>query len=179
MRVFIGLLLFSLAGNAYSIPCNKHPIYCKIKQLRPKMPNQQAMQLSNIFHINAKKYNGDPILAVAIAMQETGLRSKQRHQKVIQFATECLKDQCNETWQVIQGVSDVCMFQIHIGTILNYKINPVKLKNDLNYCVSWHFKLMKEKRKLCSSLGNASWSCYHSKTERIRKIYFKLVSEYL
>jgi hypothetical protein len=70
------------------------------------------------------------------------------------------------------------MFQFHVNTIVNYKIDPVRLKNDIDYCVDWHFKLMNIKKKECKN-KDKPWSCYHSKTEKLRKEYIKLVERYL
>lgn len=176
------LLLFSIliSQASASVDCNRHKIYCKIKTLRPSMPNNKAMDLSNVIYKKSKKYNGDPTLAVAIAMQETGIgRKTLRKQDVIQFYTECDKRKCWEDYKIVNGVSDVCMFQFHVNTIRNYKMDPVKLKNDLNYCIDWHFKLMNKKKRACKSLGEQSWGCYHSATKIKREIYIKLVERYL
>lgn len=177
--MIIPLFFISMTASAY-VNCNKHPIYCKIKTLRPTMNPKEAMDLSNIISTQARKYNGNPLLAVAIGMQETGLIKRHRTQKIIQFYQECdeSNNECIEAWRVIKGVTDVCMFQFHVDTILSHNINPIKLKNDINYCISWHFRLMNEKKRLCKHLDQP-WSCYHSNTEKYRKQYIKDVGRFL
>jgi len=70
------------------------------------------------------------------------------------------------------------MFQFHVNTILTYGINPVKLKKNMEYCIEWHFKLMKKKRGYCKHLDKP-WACYHSKTKHLREKYIKMVERYL
>ena len=120
----IFIAMFSLSANA--VDCNVHKIFCKIKEVQPRMSDQRAMELSDALYVNAKKYKGDAMLAVAIGMQETSLRETDRKERVILFGE-------NDTWEIIEGSTDICMFQFHVNTIVEYKINPVKLKNDLNY----------------------------------------------
>ena len=68
-------------ASAKDINCDKHPIYCKIQSLKPKMTKKKAMQLSNMMYKSAHKYGiKDVIISVAIAMQETGLRNINRKQ---------------------------------------------------------------------------------------------------
>lgn len=175
--LLLPIFMFSLAHA--EVDCSKHKIYCKIKSLKPTINNQKAMRLSNIMHKKARKYKGDANLAVAIGMQENSLRQRNRQQNVIQFYDVCdAEGVCRENWRVVRGASDICMFQFHVNTITAYDIDPVKLKNDLDYCVDWHFKLMAIKRKMCRKLEKP-WACYHSKTPKLREIYIKFVEEYL
>jgi hypothetical protein len=130
-----------------------------------------ALKLSNIIHKYAKKYNQDPHISVAIAMQETSLVNKHRMETVVIF-----KDQ---GYEIIKGYTDLCIFQIHINTAYNKGLNILKLNNDLEYCVEQHFKIMKKKRKVCKKLEPYAWTCYHSYTESHRLKYKKLVERYL
>ena len=178
--LFLLLFLFCIGAAKAEVDCSKHKIYCKIKDLKPSMDNSYAMKLSNLLYKYSIKYNGSPKLAVAIAMQETSLRyDKNRKQRVIQFFEQCdSQGNCHESYRVIDGVSDVCMFQFHVNTILNHNMDPVRLKNDIEYCVEWHFKLMAEKKKICKDM-NKPWACYHSKTKTHRVKYIELVERYL
>ena len=171
-------MLFSTQALA-KVDCNKHKIYCKIKELRPKMSNSEAMELSNILYKKAKKYNGDAMLAVAIGMQETGLKERHRKQNIIQFYKECEGDDCQEAWRIVKGITDVCMFQFHVDTIVNHSMDPIRLKNDINYCIDWHFRLINEKKRICKDLGNEAWTCYHSRSRILRNQYKQLVERYL
>ncbi len=171
-------LLFSTSIFA-KIDCQKHKVYCKIKELRPNMSFKKAMKLSNIIYNKSKKYKGDANLAVAIGMQETSLKERHRQQNIIQFQKECEEESCKESWHVLRGYSDICMFQFHVNTIVANKIDPVKLKNDLEYCVDWHFRLMNQKKRICKELADDAWTCYHSKSKVLRLHYKKLVERYL
>jgi len=180
MRKTLLLLSFLILSVAHAdVDCNKHKIYCKIKSLKSNMNNKKAMRLSNIIYKKARKYKGDAILAVAIGMQENSLRQRDRKQNVIQFYDVCdEKGHCKENWRILRGVSDVCLFQFHVNTIVSYNINPVKLKNNLDYCVDWHFKLMAIKKRQCRTIEKP-WACYHSKTPKVRNKYIEFVEEYL
>lgn len=187
------LMIFMIAvsffmNNAESANCEKHPIYCHIKRFRPDMKYKEAMKLSNLMHKYARKYkNKNPILSVAIAMQETRLRRINRRQTVIVFTCEGdlikkkSKYKCTgkETAEYIKGYSDISIFQFHAMTIKREGLDPVKLKNDLEYAVEQHFKLMKKKLRVCKHLRNEAWTCYHSRTNKLRKRYKEDVERYL
>lgn len=173
------VILYSAKLSA-KVDCDTHKLYCKIKTLRPNMSYQKAMKLSNILYKKAKKYKGDANLAIAIGMQETGLKERNRRQNVIQFDKQCLENgQCIESWKIERGVTDICMFQFHVDTIVRHNMDPIRLKNDITYCADWHFRLMKRKKRICKHLGKDSWTCYHSKTKVLRTHYKKLVERYL
>lgn len=173
------LLTLLLNTTIYAtVNCGEHPIFCHIKKNKASVSNEYAMNLSNTIYKYSTQYNGDSRLAVAIATQETGLRNIHRKQNIIQFFEKCNNDNCAEDWRVIKGVSDVCMFQFHVNTITYYNMDPIKLKNNIEYCVEWHFKLMNIKKKLCRKMKKP-WACYHSKNKQLRNIYIKFVERYL
>ena len=172
--IFLCILLFSFGVDGREISCVKNPIYCQIKSLAPRLSSSTAMKLSNMFHHGARTYKiKDVARSVAIAMQETSFNvNLSRKQNVIVF-----NDDITE-WKVVRGYSDICMFQFHVNTIVHEKINPIKLKTDIGYCVAQHFKLMKKKLKLCKHLGDEAWTCYHSRTPKFRKRYKEDVERY-
>ncbi len=189
---FILILFLVLASflitEAKAADCEKHPIFCHIKRVRPNMANKEAMDLSNLMYKYAHKYgNKNPILSVAIAMQETNIRRIERSQTVIVFTCrgELVKERnkykCigEETSKYVEGYSDISLFQFHARTIRLEKLDPVKLKNDLEYSVEQHFKLMKKKLRICKHLGEEAWTCYHSRTNLLRKRYKEDVERYL
>lgn len=177
-KLLILILLFLFSSTSYATNCVKHPIVCHIVKNSPRIDKKYAMKLSNIIHKSSKKWGGDSILAVAIATQETGLKNINRKQNIIRFYQQCEGEKCTERYEIIRGATDVCMFQFHVDTIVNYQIDPIKLKNNIRYCVDWHFKLMKNKIKICSKTEKP-WGCYHSKNKTLRDIYVKLVERYL
>jgi len=168
--------------------CEKHPIFCHIKRVKPSMGYKEAMNMSNLIYKYARKYkNNNPILSVAITMQETRLRRIDRKQTIIVFicrgelVKEKSKYKClgEERAVYVEGYSDISLFQFHAVTIRREGLDPVRLKNNLEYAIEQHFKLMKKKLKICKHLGDEAWTCYHSRTPRLRKRYKEDVEKYL
>lgn len=171
--VVIGTLAYTSNVEAKEIDCDKHSVYCNIIDKKPNMKPKKAMALSNKVYKYAKKYGQNPHISIAIGMQETGLRNISRMQNVIIY-----DDSTEEGWKVVRGHSDVCMFQFHVNTIVSHQLDPIRLKDDLDYCIEQHFILMKQKRKICSHLKEDSWSCYHSFNKIPREHYKRLVERY-
>jgi hypothetical protein len=163
------LLLFTF--NVYSADCSKHPVYCHIKRVAPHLSKDRAMKISNVIYRYAKKYNQDPHISVAIARQENVFRQSHRKGKVAVFS--------DHGYEVVEGSTDLCMFQIHINTAINHGYNIWKLHTDLEYCVETHFKILVRKKRICKKLEPYAWTCYHSFTPSIREAYRKKVEEYL
>ena len=170
-----------LTGSAFagSVDCSRHKVYCAIKKLRPSAKHAWVMKLSNAIYKEAKKVGIDPKLSVAIAMQETSLRQINRKQKIIVEKEVCdINDQpCYKVHEVISGYSDMGLYQFHVNTILHYKIDINRL-DDIEYAVQMHFKILRDKLKMCKKHGDQAWTCYHSKTERLRNRYYNDVIRY-
>ncbi len=168
------IMLFTVDTFSYDKThnCEKHPIYCQILKKKPKMSTQYAMRMSNYIYRYSRIYKQDPTISIAVGMQETGLKQIHRKQNIIIFDE-------NDNWKVVKGYTDLCMFQFHIDTIIHHKLDPVRLKNDVEYCIEQHFILMRQKRKICSHLGEDSWVCYHSVNKVPREYYKMLVKEHL
>lgn len=164
------MLLFSNA-DALAVNCGHHPIYCRIKELNPKVDSQYAMKLSNHIHKYSRMYNMDPMISVAIAMQESAFRNVNRK------GTIKLK---NGT--TVSGVTDVGVFQINIANIDHYKIDYFRLQHDLKYQTYWHYQILREMIRICKAHKLAKgreFSCYHSTTRYHRQQYFRLIKRYL
>lgn len=168
MKLVLGLLLF-VCSNAMAYD----NVYAKLEQYRPDMDRLTLSRIAQAFSKYAKKHGQDPVLSVAIGMQETGLRQVNRTKNVIVFNPDGI------SWRVERGITDVCMFQFHVDTIVDQGMDPIKLKDNLDYCVEQHFRLMKIKRTLCSDLGDDSWTCYHSRNPKLRQVYKKLVARFI
>jgi hypothetical protein len=185
-RVFVILLslLVSCASFAKeqthtpSKSCIKHPLYCRILAWRPKIDKNWAMKFSNLLHYYGKKHDMDPWRSLSIAMQESSLRKIHRKEKVIIFLDNCSKQACKKTYRVVNGFTDLSLFQFHIDTILNHGMDPLKLNEDMAYVIQQHYILLKKKQAQCKHLKEEAWSCYHSKTPSHRKRYVKLVNRY-
>lgn len=152
------------------VRCRNHPIFCRIVNLKPTIDKEFAMTLSNLIHKYSNKYGTDPLITVAIAMQESSLRNVNRYGTVY------------KSGKYIKGITDVGIYQFHVNTIRNEGLNADKLAEDLDYATEQHVKLLKKKMKLCRWLDiplEESWSCYHSATEKHRLKYVNLVKRYL
>lgn len=160
------------------IACNKHPLYCVIRQLNPSVEHDWAMRLSNLLYKYGKQHDLDPYRSLAIAMQESSLRETNRRDKFILLTEDCGKQSCKPTYEVINGISDMGVFQFHIRTILNNNIDPLRLNNDLEYAVATHFKILKDKYRICAKYAAEAWSCYHSKSPGLRETYIQAVNKY-
>lgn len=155
---------------ASNLDCNKHPIYCSIKTLQPAIDNKLAISLSNLLYRYSKQYNIDPYRAVAIAFQESGFAQVNRRQRVL--------TRIGDKWEIIEGFSDLSMFQIHIDTATTYQLDLEKLMNDINYSTKIFMQILHNKMVACSELENESWTCYHSTTPKYRIIYRDLVNKH-
>lgn len=174
LRIILILLstFFCIDLKAKSL-CEQNKVYCTLAKNRPDMDRLTLQRIANLFHKFAEKYDQDPVISVAIGMQETGLKQIDRKKNIIVFSPDGL------SWKIERGVTDVCMFQFHVDTIVDQGIDPLMLKNNISYCIEQHFRLMRIKRNLCSDLGDDSWTCYHSKTPKHRQEYKKLVARYI
>ena len=84
---------------------------------------------------------------------------------------------CTETAKIVKAKTDLGLFQIHVKTIQNYNLDPLKLKNNLEYMFDSHFKILKDKINACKNKKNP-WTCYHSFNQKPRKEYEKLTMKY-
>lgn len=157
--------------------CQQHPLYCHILKLQPKLEKKWAMRFSNLLVKYAKKSKLDPWRSLAIAMQESSLKFIKRRHTVIIPNTQCQRNQC-PAYKTVKAISDVGLFQLHAATVDQYQLNPSRLLNDLEYMVSTHFMVLLDKIKQCQHLGNEAWSCYHSRTEVLRKRYIRKVNRF-
>lgn len=159
--------------------CEQHPVYCNILKLKPSMNQTVARELSNYIAKYSKQFGTDPKISIAIAMQESSLINRDREGSVL------LKD-----GSIVQGVTDVGMFQLHIHTIENMRksgwdIDFNRLRTDIEYQTYCHIRLLKAKIKVCQNkkeLGvppGEEWSCYHSYTPKLRQVYVQFVSAHL
>lgn len=171
--LLVSFFILAAMLSARAQDCSEQPIYCKLVQYRPDMDRLTLTRIAKVIRKYAEKHGQDPVLSVAIGMQETGLRQVNRPTNIIVFNPDGI------TWRIEKGVTDVCMFQFHVDTIVDMGIDPIKLRDNLDYCVEQHFRLMKIKRNLCSDLGEDSWTCYHSKKQTLRENYKRLVARYM
>ncbi len=159
--------------------CKLHKLYCKIMELQPNSDPKWAMRFSNALVRYAKKYDMDPWLSLAIAMQESSLLFPKPVTKSIVFTRTCnKKGVCNRSHKIVEGHTDLGIFQFHVNTIISNDIDPVRLIEDLDYATDWHYQVLKKKIVQCKHLGEKAWACYHRRTPMLHANYFKKVSRY-
>jgi hypothetical protein len=162
-------------GKEVKIPQKKNPVLTEILKLNPKADRAFATELAGYILKYSKQFKTDPRVSVAIAMQETAFVNKNREGSVY------TKDR-----QIVHGVTDVGVFQIHIATIAYLGIDIERLKTDVDYQTYWHTKILADKIKVCKSKrqkfeakSGDEWSCYHSFTLDKRLEYVSDVGAHL
>lgn len=138
---------------------DKHPLRTALQTLQPKLNNEEALILSNLIYKYSIKYNVDPYRVIAIGMQESGLKNIDRLSK--------------------NGIiTDIGIFQFNVGTIDIYKLDSRRLKDDISYAVEKACWLLSKKLKDCQHLGKDAWGCFHSRSDKHRLKYHKMVDKY-
>lgn len=182
LGILSGLLIaaFLLTGKAEAADCNKHKIYCRIVKLQPKVNKQWAMKLSNYIYKYSNIYKIDTDLVTAMLMQESSYIYKHRKVTGLERVETCDdKGFCTEELIEKTIYTDFGPFQFSYYTTKRYKIDPIRLENDLHYATKWFFKFLSGKIKTCKHLGSEAWSCYHSSTPRYREKYVIDVKRFL
>ena len=180
MKYLVVLMLLGFSVNAHAANCKTHRIYCKIVKLQPRINKAKAMKISNIIYTKAKSIGIDPMISVAILNQENRFRDVNTYQIDRKVVEKCDKKMCTKVITEVHRVADMGIAQINIKTAVDYGFDIKRLyDHDLEYALEVHFAILKSKIKMCKSLGNDAWSCYHSKTQEHRLKYIKMVSRYL
>jgi len=166
------LLIFCLSSSySFAVDCSLHKIYCRIVELKPGVNKSFAMELSNYLYAASKHYGTNPMISVAIAMQESSLRNIDRYETVL-----------TSKGRYVKGVTDIGVFQFHVTTIKNLNIDAPRLRSDLRYATWQHVKLLARKQRICERkkwAEGVEWSCYHSYTKKHRRAYVEKVGKYL
>ena len=136
------------------------------------------MKLSNLLVKYGQQHQLDPWRSLAIAMQESSLIYTKRHQTVMIPIKKCHKGYCHHSLKSVKAISDVGIFQLHVKTVTHYKFNALRLLDDLEYMVVSHYQVLVDKIKQCQHLGKNAWSCYHSRSPVLRKLYVNKVNRY-
>jgi hypothetical protein len=174
------LISQALYGTAKAEDCKTHKIYCKILELNPYVDKTFAFELSNIIFQEAKIADIDPMVSVAILMQENAFNNKHRYHTETTTEKHCDDDGCYEIEIKKKVATDLGIAQISFNTAKHYKLDVEKLfEFDLRYTIQAHFLILKDKMKTCESREGKPWTCYHSFTKQHRKTYNRLVSRYL
>lgn len=172
---------FLFSYKAYSKEnCDLHPIYCKIVKFKKPQDKSWAMEFSNKLVTKAKKAGVDPNVALAILLQESMLENVNTFKTDKNVEKSCDDSGCYKVTTIKQKAFDISIAQINVNTALHYNLDVERLfMLDQDYALDSFFIILKDKMRQCSHLGQESYSCYHSFTEKYRKIYVDLVGRYL
>jgi hypothetical protein len=180
----ISICLFLVSTIAISktkdIDCKQHRLYCKMVKFDKNIDTKYALELERLLLKKAKEYGMSADISLAILIQESGLRNVNTFKTKITTETHCNNFSCYIVNKEIKEVFDMSCAQININTARQFKFDVERLyKHDLEYILDCHFKLLKEKMKMCFFLEDKAFSCYHSTTDKYRLEYVKAVSKYL
>ena len=180
-KYLISLMTILVPVLAQAAPnCVKNPVYCQIMTLKPGVNKAFALSLSKSIAKYSRKFGVDPKISVAIAMQESGFENKNRMGTVL-----------TKRNQLVHGITDVGVFQIHVNTIASFNergvvLDTERLKTDVDYQAFWHAKILKKKISMCKAKRDKfdieegqEWSCYHSVTKKQRETYVDYVGPYI
>lgn len=180
MKAIIAALALTASYTAYAKDCNTHKVYCRILKLTPKIDKDRAMKLSNLIYREAKKYDIDPMISVAILKQENRFRDVHTYETSRDVIEECYETSCVKRVNELHEVVDIGVAQINVKTAVYNGFDLDRLySHDLEYAIECHMFLLNKKMKLCKELGEEAWSCYHSKTPQFRTKYVEMVSRFL
>ena len=146
MKKFIILLmilwLFPIITKAAD--CDRHPIFCHIKQLRPKMHNHKAFQISNAIHKASRRFNVDKHLLTAIFRQESNFKVTAigRRKGLVMVS-----DGRDITYEEQAVMADFGISQIYYKTAVHYKFDIKRLTTDLQYSINAGAKVLSEFKK--------------------------------
>jgi len=209
MKTILISIVFLFSLSSYAADCEKHPIFCQIKQNKPGIDSDYAMKLSNIIYKMHKKYHIPSRIFTAILMQESGysLGAKGCH-KGIQQPSKKYIETANNICQVgkvgvpeanIKGClknfpqmgnietkvcTDFGISQIYYKTAKGWGFDISRLTTDLEYSVEAGAKVLHDIMERFEAKDNDYWVRYNcgfrSTTKRDTcQIYKKMVQRYL
>lgn len=149
------LLTFALTTDITTDTVSPDSVESHIEKLRPDMPTAKVERLTTEIEKASIKHNVSARVLTAILYQESRLQHGtlgKKHGKVI----------------------DLGLAQINIGTARAYKLDRVKLINNLAYAVDSGARILADKIRIYGT-----WTAYHSNKPKYANKYKLLVSRYL
>jgi hypothetical protein len=200
LLLVIVLTLFCWAAFAEGVVCEKHPIYCQIVKNNNHLDREYAMDLSNVIHNMALKYNFNARLFTAILMQESAYNVKAVgcHFKKVNISyweyfeklsrcdyntktskqfTRCADGIPKKVKQKV--CTDFGIGQINEKTIQHYEFDINSLLYDLEYSVEAAAIVLKDFQTRYQNKEWNWWTRYNASSNDKREIYRLLVSRYL
>lgn len=168
--MFSKLIFIMLLFNSTVFAKDNNRVFNKIIKLKPKMDRVVAQNLADQISKYSKEFKVDPILVVAIAMQESGL-DPLNHRTVVGL---------NSQGEMSELVTDVGIMQVNLNSIKPYKLSGYMLMNFPDYALWAGIKILSHKLKDCKvKYGDTAFGCYNSSTEQYHTEYVTLVRRYL
>ena len=166
--LFMALVLFVLSECRAECP-DKHPIYCHIMEISPKLNKKLAFEISNKISKYSRKYKIDARLFTAIIRQESNfkLNAKGCHWGL------------DENYKKMKVCSDFGMTQIYFKTAKGYGFDIERVTKDLDYSIHCGIIVLKDFKKRYSKREKDWWSRYNARSKDKREIYKTLVERYL
>ena len=162
-------LLASLLFNCVYASENLNEVGKIITKLFPKYSKERALEIGKYIEKYSKEYGLDKWRSTAIGMQESVFRDPKPKQFIV-FDKRCFNSHCGEVSRLERGYRDVGIWQFWVQTIKDYNLNPILLKNDINYATESHFKILSIKINICKD-SKHPWTCYHSFNKKLRRRY--------
>lgn len=166
-----------MAMHAEAADCNKHPLFCQIKDNNPHLSTTFAMELSDTISKAAKKHKIPANIYTAILMQESSYNVKAK-------AMVCgLRQPSSDVEACI--VADFGMSQINYKTAESYEFDLKRLTTDIEYSVDAGAKVLSWFHRRYSKREH-DWYCRYNVGTRPKRMiktacrkYIKLVNRYL
>ena len=178
--LIIGALFYSCSAKAATDNCKTHKLYCKIMEFNPKYDTAEALILSNKIYAKAKKAGIDPNIALAILIQESGLKNIHTYKTQSVVTQTCKNYVCTKVTTETTSVFDMTVAQINIKTAYYYGFDVARLYAfDMDYALDCFMVVLKDKISLCAKLDKyPTYSCFHSINDQYRLVYADLVEKH-
>lgn len=135
----------------------------QIKKNNPNLEDSYAKNLAVVIQRVSNKYDIEPRLVSAIAMQESAYDLK---------AKQCYK--------LGKSIScDFCMMQINNKTVDLYGFNKDLLMSSLSYCLEAGVIVLSDFKDTYGNRDKNYWTRFNSSDPKIRETYRKLVKRWM
>lgn len=168
--------------DAKATDCTKHPIFCQIKEnlskarsqkgfieIKPYMPDEDIMELSNIIYKYSRKYDIPANLYTAILRQESTYK----------LAARGCRWGLDENFKKVRTCIDFGMSMVNINTAEGFNFDIKRLTTDLEYSVECGAIVLADFKKRYFHKEEFWWTRYNASTPYKRDIYRNLVEDWL
>lgn len=181
-KIIYIILVIILMTDAKATDCTKHPIFCQIKEnlskarsqkgfieIKPYMPDEDIMELSNIIYKYSRKYDIPANLYTAILRQESTYK----------LAARGCRWGLDENFKKVRTCIDFGMSMVNINTAEGFNFDIKRLTTDLEYSVECGAIVLADFKKRYFHKEEFWWTRYNASTPYKRDIYRNLVEDWL